>query len=505
MQRDQDIPTTPGAVGETAVPQLAGVISKLAPMRDPRLRSVASKLAAGERLDADDGLTLFKTHDVMGLGRLANAVKGARTGPFVTFVLNRQINPTNVCVLPCKFCDFATKIGDDDAYEMSMAQILEKVDPEKNPIREVHIVGGLHPSWPFEYYEEMLREIRRVNPTVQIKAFTAVEMDFFANIAKISLDEVFERLQAAGLQTMPGGGAEVFSERVREEMYREKIGHERWLEVHDAAHRRGIRTNATLLYGHIETYEERVNHMLMLREHQDRTGGFLSFIPLAFQPGYTNIVDRQASAIEDLRTIAAARLMLDNFPHIKAYWVMLGEESASMALQWGADDLDGTIGEEKIAHAALASSPVGMTTRELVKLIREAGRLPVQRDATYRVIAVYPPPGPATHWSQRTAAPIRAALTNGSAASIASGSNGGGQAIEDRQPITLRGEIAEPAAVDVTEHGLHTWSLMDDAGRAARELASSAPGGAPGLAEPPPLPQSGDGERAEKSPMAAGP
>ncbi len=413
---------------------------------DPRLQQVVEKYRAGERLDERDGLVLFNTHDLVGLGRLANQEKERRTGPFVAFVLNRQVNPTNVCVLACKFCDFAAKLGDDHAYEMSLEQIRTVVS---EPIREVHVVGGMHPDWPFERYLDVLRVIREANPAAQIKAYTAVEIDFFAHLEKISVEEVFDRLQEAGLQSMPGGGAEVFSERVRQAMYREKIGHERWLEIHEIAHGRGIPTNATLLYGHIETYAERVRHMMMLRELQDRTGGFISFIPLAFQPGYTNIVDRPASAIEDLRTMAAARLILDNFPHIKAYWVMLGEETASMALQWGADDLDGTIGHELIAHAALASSPVGMTTGRMVKLIREAGRVPVQRDALYTVLGVYPPPGPATHWSQRLE------QANG-------------------DPVPLRGELAAPVAVSVEAAGVLTWDLMGPDGEPVRAAAGVA-------------------------------
>jgi aminodeoxyfutalosine synthase len=410
---------------------------------DPRLQRIIDKLAAGERLDAADGLAMFETPDVIGLGRLANAEKERRTGPFVAFVLNRQINPTNVCVLSCRFCDFAAKLGDEHAYEMTLERIRADVSES---VREVHVVGGMHPDWPFERYTEVLDVIREANPVAQIKAYTAVEIDFFAHLEKISVDEVFERLEAHGMQAMPGGGAEVFSERVREIMYKEKIGHERWLEIHEVAHRRGLRTNATLLYGHVETYEERVHHLLTLRDMQDRTGGFLSFIPLAFQPGYTNIVARQASAIEDLRTIAASRLMLDNFPHIKAYWVMLGEETASMALQWGADDLDGTIGEEKIAHAALASSPAGMTTKKLVKLIREAGRLPVQRDALYNVVGVYPVPGAETHWSQR-------------------------HGLAGIDPVPQRGLFADARALDVEHHGIHTWDLVEEAGREVRELA----------------------------------
>jgi aminodeoxyfutalosine synthase len=307
----------------------------------------------------------------------------------------------------------------------------------------------MHPDWPFERYVEILRVIRETNPSAQIKAYTAVEIDFFAAIEKCTLEEVFDRLQEAGLQAMPGGGAEVFSERIRQTLYREKMSHERWFEIHELAHSRGIRSNATLLYGHIETHEERVSHMVQLRDLQDRTGGFYSFIPLAFQPGYTNIVARNASAIEDVRTIAVARLLLDNFPHIKAYWVMLGEETASMALNFGADDLDGTIGEELIAHAALASSPVGLTTQKLVKLIREAGRVPIQRDALYRAVAAYPLPGHSTHWSQRMGA-------------------------ADGDPIALRGEVCEPVAVDIEAYGLHTWDLVGDSAAPVRKLARTA-------------------------------
>jgi aminodeoxyfutalosine synthase len=237
---------------------------------------------------------------------------------------------------------------------------------------------------------------------------------------------------------MPGGGSEVFSERVRQELFREKMGAERWLEIHRAAHEMGIRTNATLLYGHIETFEERVDHMITLRELQDETGGFLSFIPLAFQLGYSNIVDRAASALDDLKTIATSRLLLDNFPHIKAYWVMLGGETASMALQWGADDLDGTIGEEKIAHAALADTPMGLTTHAMLKLIREAGRVPVQRDAFYRAMAVYPAPAAPAHWSQRSSLELEA-------------------------PVPLRVEPAATDAerIDLTRRDLHSWDLAE--------------------------------------------
>jgi len=403
-------------------------------LTDPALERIADKLAAGDRLDRADGLAVLASDDLIGVGSLANAVKESMSGPYAFFVLNRQINPTNVCVISCKFCDYAAKAGDDDAYEMTMQEIVDKV---REPIHEVHLVGGLHPTWPFEYYEEMLRAIRRANPVAQIKAFTAVEIEFFAKIAKISIDEVFDRLIAAGLDTMPGGGAEVFSERIREALYREKMGAEQWLAVHRAAHAKGIRTNATLLYGHIETHEERIDHLMKLRDLQDDTGGFFSFIPLEFQLGYTNLVERQTTALDGLKTIAASRLVLDNFPHIKAYWVMLGEETASMALHWGADDLDGTIGEEKIAHAALATSPLGLTAHKMLKLMREAGRVPVQRDARYRALTVFPAPPAPTHWSQRGARDVGADI-----------------------PLKVDPAVADSGAVDLRGEELYSWDLV---------------------------------------------
>jgi aminodeoxyfutalosine synthase len=289
-------------------------------------------------------------------------------------------------VLTCKFCDFAARKGDAHAYEMTMDEILAHGSED---IDEIHIVGGLHPKWRFEDYVEIVRRLHDAYPRLPIKAWTAVEIDWFTRIAKKSLGEVLGILRDAGMAAMPGGGAEVFSERVRRELYRSKMGHERWFEIHRAAHGMGIRSNCTLLYGHIETLEERVSHMLQVRELQDETGGFYSFIPLEYQLGTTRLVDRPASADDGLRTIAAARLLLDNFDHVKAYWVMLGEETASVALNFGADDLDGTIVEERIAHLALAPSPVGLTRQRILKLIREAGKVPVRRDALYHVLEVH--------------------------------------------------------------------------------------------------------------------
>ncbi len=358
--------------------------------RDPSLIPIRDKVLAGERLDAADGVTMLRTLDLPALGRLADHAARARNGDRVQFVVNRQINPTNLCVLSCVFCDFAAKPGDDHAYEQSLDEVLAQVSPD---LSEVHIVGGLHPKWKFPQYLEIVSEIHRQFPRVQIKAWTAVEIDWFARLERTTIEDILIRLQDAGLNTLPGGGAEVFSDRVRKATFRTKIGRERWFEVHRAAHRLGIMTNATLLYGHIETLEERVDHMLQLREAQDQNGpedaGFASFIPLALQPGNTGLAERQASVLEDLRTVACARLLLDNFPHVKAYWVMLGEDSASIALNFGASDLDGTIGEERIAHYAQASSPVGVARETLVRMIRDAGKTPVERDALYNTVQVW--------------------------------------------------------------------------------------------------------------------
>ncbi|MBI3997269.1 MAG: aminofutalosine synthase MqnE [Candidatus Omnitrophica bacterium] len=358
------------------------------------LDRVTSKVQQQERLTRDDALELFAVDDAIRLGRLADQVKRARWSDRAHFVINRQINPSNICVLSCRFCDFAAKRGRANAYEMTIQEVLERCNVE---LREVHIVGGLHPDWKWEYYLEMFRAIQANFPQIQIKAWTAVEIDYFSKKFRLSVEEVLRQFQEVGLVALPGGGAEVFSERVRKALFPFKIGAPRWLEIHRIAHKVGLPTNSTLLYGHMETHEERVDHMLKLRELQDDTrgftpprgAGFMSFIPLAYQPGKTQVVARQPSALEDLKTIAIARLLLDNIPHIKAYWVTMGEESASVALHFGADDIDGTIGEERIMHAADAASPVSLTRDHLVELIRESGCTPVERDALYHTIQVY--------------------------------------------------------------------------------------------------------------------
>ncbi|HEV8311137.1 MAG TPA: aminofutalosine synthase MqnE [Methylomirabilota bacterium] len=355
--------------------------------RDPRLAEVWDKVRAGQRLGAADGLACLETADLLALGRMADRVKQKKSGDWVYFVINRYINPTNVCVLACSFCDFARRKGEAGAFEYSADEIVAMIDPD---IREVHIVGGHHPDWPFDYYEKLVRAIRRERPLAQIKAFTAAEIDYFWRRWKIDPREALVRLKAAGLHSMPGGGAEVFSVRLQKALhYTGKAGADRWLEIHRIAHGLGIRSNATILYGHIETYAERIEHLLRLRALQDETAGFLTFIPLTYQVGDTKLVPRQASSVEELRMVATSRLMLDNFPHVEAYWVMMGEATASIALHFGADDVNGTLVEERIAHAAKAESPAGLAREQILRMIRDAGKVPVERDALYGVVQVF--------------------------------------------------------------------------------------------------------------------
>jgi aminodeoxyfutalosine synthase len=349
-------------------------------LNDKNLIPLWQKVESGERLNFADGQVLMASDDLLGLGRMADAVRVRRHGRRATFVVNRQINPTNICILSCKFCDFASKEGRDNAYVLNDEDILSRLSPDLN---EVHIVGGLYRKWRFEDYLNVVRLVHQKYPKIQIKAYTAVEIDFFSRHERISIRQVLQELQKAGLACLPGGGAEIFSERVRKALFPFKIGWSKWSEVHRTAHELGLKSNSTMLYGHIETLDERLDHILKLRSLQDETGGFMSFIPLAFQPGTTGIVKRQVSAVEDLKTIAVSRLLLDNVDHIKSYWVTVGEATCSMALRFGADDVDGTILEERIMHAAKAQTPLGMAREKLENIIKEAGCVPVERDALY--------------------------------------------------------------------------------------------------------------------------
>jgi len=347
---------------------------------------MASRVLSGERLSADDALKLFQSDDIFMLGRLAEQVNRRKNGRRVYFVQNRHINPTNICINRCRFCAFSRSKGEKGAYELDIKEIIRRIKKAPGGTTELHIVGGLHPDWPFGHYLDMLDAVKKEFPNLHIKAFTAVEIDHFSKISGLSLAETLTRLKEKGLDAMPGGGAEIFAEETRKKLCPEKISGKRWLEVHEAAHRCGIRTNATMLYGHIESYEDRVDHLMRLRELQDRTGGFQAFIPLSYHPKNTEIGGRYPSALDDLRTIAVSRLVLDNIPHIKAYWIMLGEKVSQLALLFGADDIDGTVIEEKITHSAGAMTGERLTKDRLIHLIRRAGKTPVERDALYRAV-----------------------------------------------------------------------------------------------------------------------
>jgi len=350
---------------------------------------VEARLARGERLGLDDGVRLLASHDLPALGALANRVRQRLHGDRTYFNVNLHLNATNVCVADCKFCSFARlEEGMPGAYTMTLEQALAKVAAAPPDATEVHIVNGLHGELPFSYYEQLLSGIRALRPSLHCKAFTAVEIHFFAEHYQMTYEEVLRRLIAAGLGSLPGGGAEVFAERVRRKICRDKVDADGWLEVHRTAHRLGLRSNCTLLYGHIETAEERIDHLLRLRALQDQTGGFQTFIPLAFH-NEGNALERLPgpTAVDDLKLFAVARLMLDNIPHLKAYWAMLGVKTAQTALWFGADDLDGTVVEEKIYKMAGSRTPEALSRADLVRLIRTAGRVPVERDTLYHVLA----------------------------------------------------------------------------------------------------------------------
>jgi aminodeoxyfutalosine synthase len=354
---------------------------------DTALVPVAHKLAAGQRLDLQDGLALMESHDIHALGHMAHAARLAKNGRLTHYVVNRHLNYSNICGTQCAFCAFWCDEGQDGAYLMDPSQPLDLAQGGDLMVDEVHIVGSCHPNLPLEYYEQLLKRAAQTWPNATIKAFTAVEIAHMTDQSGLSAGEVLDRLTAAGLEAMTGGGAEVFSPRVRTQLCPEKISGERWLQISGIAHERGIPSNATMLYGHIETARERVEHLLALREQQDKTGGFNAFIPLSFHPQNTQLSHlSQASGLDDLRVVSVSRLLLDNFPHIKAYWVMLGMKIAELAQHFGADDLDGTILEERITHTAGAATAKGITEKELRQMIRAAGFVPLRRDGFYNCL-----------------------------------------------------------------------------------------------------------------------
>jgi aminodeoxyfutalosine synthase len=327
----------------------------------------------------------------LAVGYLANLVRERKNGNKAFFIYNQHVNYSNICTNLCKFCAFGKEKGHKQAYEMSQEEIQAKIKERLDePINEVHIVGGIHPDLPFSYYTDMLRGIKEIKPEIHIQAFTCVEIYHLAELAGKPVGETLERLKEAGLGSIPGGGAEVFSPRIRKITCEKKLSGEGWLEVAKTAHRHGLKTNATMLYGHIETVEERLEHLDALRTTQDETNGFLTFIPLAFHPKNTEMSElSRTTGVTDLKNIAVARLMLDNFPHIKAYWVMIGPKLAQVALSFGADDMDGTVKEEVITHMAGAESGQALGHKTLIRLIQEAGRQPVERDTLYNELTVY--------------------------------------------------------------------------------------------------------------------
>jgi aminodeoxyfutalosine synthase len=355
---------------------------------DPRLEPVAARVFAGQRLDARDGVALYASRDVLAVGWLANHVRERMHGDVTYFNVNRHINPTNVCVAACKLCAFGRKKGDPAGYTMGLEEAWQTAaSGYSEAVTEFHIVGGLHPDLPFEFFLDLVRGLKERFPKVHIKAFTMVEIAFLARRAKLTIEQTLEKLRDAGVDSMPGGGAEIFTHRVRSIICDHKIDGSEWLETARQAHHMGFRSNATMLYGHIENNEDRVDHLLKLRALQDETGGFQTFIPLAFHPENTPLDHLPVTTgLTDIRQIAVSRLLLDNFAHIKAYWQMLTPKIAQIALRFGADDLDGTVIEEKIYHDAGATTPQGMTRRELCRLITEAGRVPVERDTLYHAV-----------------------------------------------------------------------------------------------------------------------
>src|SRR4051812_29543045 len=355
---------------------------------DTQLQPILDKVRAGVRLSYDDGLALYRSSDLLAIGYMANLVRERLHGDKTYFNVNRHINPTDVCVASCRLCAFGKKAKDPNSYTMSLEQVWETAGRGySEAVTEFHIVGGLHPELSLDWFCEMIRGLKERYPLVHLKAFTMVEVAYLAKRAKLSIRQTLEKLRSAGVDSMPGGGAEIFSERVRRIICDHKIDGGEWLECARIAHEIGLKTNCTMLYGHIETDEDRVDHLVRLRDLQDESNGFVTFIPLAFHPANTALAHLSTtSGFDDIRQIAVSRLMLDNIPHIKAYWVMMTPSVAQIAQRFGANDIDGTIVEEKIYHDAGATTKQHMRRQELLRLIREAGREPVERDTTYKPV-----------------------------------------------------------------------------------------------------------------------
>lgn len=385
-------------------------------LRDPALRPIAEKVAAGRRLDADDARALYATADLLGLGVLADFANRAKNGDRVFFSANQHLNPTNVCVLrnTCVFCSFARMPKEEGAYTRSLDEVYHEAEQARGgPTREFHIVGGLHPKLRLSYYTDMLRGLKERHPHVHIKALTAVEIAHLARIEKSSERDVLIALKEAGLTSLPGGGAEVFSTAVRATIAERKLTGDEWLRVHREAHGLGIPTNCTMLYGHVETADDRIEHLSALRALQDETGGFLTYIPLAYHPDNNELgeelgrVGSATTGYEDLKNIAVGRLFLDNFAHVKTHWPMVTPFLSQIALSFGCDDVEGTVVYERVYHEAGARTDMHMPYMGLVKLIRDAGRTPVERDSLYEAVRTdFDGPPSGTAYARGATAPV---------------------------------------------------------------------------------------------------
>ena len=357
-------------------------------IEDRRLQPILEKVQTGQRLSFEDGVALFRSHDLLAIGYMGNLVRERHHGNLTYFNVNRHINPTDVCVASCRLCAFGKKAKDPRGYTMSLEEVWHRAgEGYSEAVSEFHIVGGLHPELTVDWYCDMLRGLKERFPQVHLKAFTMVEISYFVQRTKLPVREILQRLKDAGMDSMPGGGAEIFSEPVRRIICDHKINGQEWLDIARAAHEIGLKSNCTMLYGHIENPEDRVDHFIKLRTLQEETSGFVTFIPLAFHPDNTALHHvGKTTGFDDLKTIAIARLMLDNIPHIKAYWIMMTPRIAQIAQRFGADDIDGTVVEEKIYHEAGATTSQSMRREELLQLIRRAGREPYERDTLYRPI-----------------------------------------------------------------------------------------------------------------------
>jgi len=363
--------------------------------KDIELRDIQQKVEQGERLSFEDGVRLLKSNNLLALGQMANHVREKKNNDYVSFIINTHLNYTNVCYLGCKLCAFGLKPDDPKAYSLTLEEIEKKViGLTDKGFTEIHVVGGVNPKLPFEYYEKMIELIKKHNPAIHVQAFTAVEIDYIAKIADLSIEATLDRLRNAGLGSILGGGAEIFASEIREIISGHKTDSDRWFAIHEITHRLGMKSNASIIYGHIEKPEHIIDHLLKLRDLQDKTQGFNSFFAFSFHPDNTKLaaeynLSGETTGIYDLKILAVARLMLDNFPHIRAFWLAIGQKLAQVSLNFGVDDLDGTVMEEEIFHSAGSHATQMVPKESFIKMIKEAGRIPIERDTLYNILKKY--------------------------------------------------------------------------------------------------------------------